>query len=312
MVCPFEIDFPEVTASLRSLVVEQGAGFVPVSIKGALSSLSSSGNPWKEDVTERSKWLSGLDLSKDAADQKTEIILFLGCLPGYDPRARKAAEAAMRLLQLAGISYEIMAAEEVCCGDTARRIGDFSTFERLKEKNKENLLRTGIKDIYALSPHCAESFQKFYGWDEESVRIHPILNIIHDAIHYGKIKAPKFPQQRVTFHDPCFFSKHMGIAEEPRDILDSIPGLERVEMEHSGRNSLCCGGGGGGIWRDTRKGERLAEVRLDEALASGAEVVVTACPYCLSMLEDARAGGNKYQKLAITDICELVWKGIIS
>jgi Fe-S oxidoreductase len=114
MVCPFEIDFPEVMTSLRSLVVEQGAGYVPVSIKGALSSLSSSGNPWKESTVERGKWLSGLDLSVGAADQNSEITLFLGCLPGYDPRARKIAEAALRLLQLADIRYEILAGEEVC------------------------------------------------------------------------------------------------------------------------------------------------------------------------------------------------------
>jgi Fe-S oxidoreductase len=102
----------------------------------------------------------------------------------------------------------------------------------------------------------------------------------------------------------------MGLFDEPRNILDSMPGLVRVEMEHFGRNSLCCGGGGGGIWRDTKKGERLAEVRLDEALRTDADVVVTSCPYCLSMLEDAKRGEGKYDNMEIMDICELVWKGI--
>lgn len=114
----------------------------------------------------------------------------------------------------------------------------------------------------------------------------------------------------VTFHDPCFLAKHADIVEEPREILRSIPGLTLVEMIHSGRDGLCCGGGGGGIWLDRKKGERLAEWRLEEALASGADTVVTACPYCLSMLEDSVKNDEKFSPIKVMDICELAFEAL--
>lgn len=311
MMCPYEIPFLEVMTSLRNLVVEQGVGHVPVSIRGALASIASCGNPWKTDATQRVTWLQGLDVTSAEREPAREIHLFLGCLAGYDSRARRTAHTAMRLLGLAGVPFQVLAAEEVCCGDSVRRVGDLATFEQLKVMNKRTMLSNGVHTILTLSPHCYESIQTLYEWGEDqAVRVIPFLKLLHQWMLSGVFAVADVPRGRATYHDPCFFSKHQGLMDEPRQILGCLPGLEYVEMEHHGRKSLCCGGGGGGFWRDVIKGHRLAEVRLDEALATSADYVVTSCPYCLAMLEDASKGDERYAKLEILDICELVWKGI--
>lgn len=357
MVCPFEIPLLEVMAELRHLVVEQGAGHIPISIKSSISSIAAFGNPWKEEAAGRVKWLQGSGINQ-AADEHRDVCIttdnqqfchsreggnpdfsrtswitacagmtnkssfsklthqevihiFLGCLAGYDRRARKTAEAAMRILQKAQIPFKILADEEVCCGDTVHRVGDFTTAQKVKEINEENILKNDIKKMYVLSPHCFNTFKNvFLSKKIEHIQIFPLLDLIDDLLKSGAIKLVGSIEKKATFHDPCFFSKHRDIIDQPREILAAIPGIEMVEMEHYGKKSLCCGGGGGGIWRDTKKGERLSEIRLDEALKVDATLVVTSCPYCLSMLEDGRQGDEKYQVLEIMDICELIEKGI--
>jgi Fe-S oxidoreductase len=311
MVCPFEITLPEVMAQLRHLVVEQGAGHMPLSIKSSISSIASCGNPWKEDIAGRVKWLRENGIPQAAFDNKEAIHIFLGCLAGYDRRARKTAEAVMRILQIAHIPFKILADEEVCCGDTVRRVGDFSTAEKVKKINKENILRNNIEKMYVLSPHCFSTFKDAFNSEEmKNIQIAPLIELIYQLFNSNAFKFTGKIEKIITFHDPCFFSKHLDIINQPREILAGIPGIEIVEMEHYGKKSLCCGGGGGGIWRDARKGERLSEIRLDEAIKVGVQTVVTSCPYCLSMLEDARQGDEKYQILEIMDIFELIGKGI--
>lgn len=311
MICPFEIALPEVMAQLRHLVVEQGAGHIPLSIKSSISSIASCGNPWKEDVAGRVKWLEGTGMTSNASNSQETIHIFLGCMAGYDRRARKTAQAAMHLLQRARIPFKILAEEEVCCGDTVRRVGDFTTAEKVKKINQENFSKNQVENLYVLSPHCFSTFKDMKDTAEtKHIRTAPLIELLYRLFSDNVFSYTEKIEKKITFHDPCFFSKHMDMIDQPRKILEGIPGIQLVEMEHSGRKSLCCGGGGGGIWRDVKKGERLSEIRLDEALEAGAEMIVTSCPYCLSMLEDARQGDDKYQHLEILDICELISKGI--
>jgi Fe-S oxidoreductase len=311
MVCPFEIPFIDIMASLRNLVIEHGAGHVPVSIRNSISSISSCGNPWKEDAAAREKWLKETGIDQADANSENLVHLFLGCLAGYDARARKTAYAAMRILDAVDIPFKILADSEVCCGDTPRRVGDFSTAEKVKGINKENILKNNIKEMYVLSPHCYSVLKdSFSDAEGENIRIAPVIELIHRLLKTDTIKPTGMTKRKAAFHDPCFLSKHLGMTSQPREVMSAIPGTEIVEMEHHGKKSLCCGGGGGGIWRDAKKGERLSEIRLDEAIAAGAEMVVTGCPYCLSMLEDARQADDKYGMLEIIDICELIWKGM--
>ena len=311
IVCPFDIPLLDVMAQLRHLVVEKGAGHIPASIKHSISSIASCGNPWKEDAVGRKKWLCAAGLPQADGYDETAVCVFLGCLAGYDRRARQTAEAVMRILQAVGIPFKILADDEVCCGDTVRRIGDFSTAEKVEELNRKNILKNNIETMYVLSPHCFSAFKNFRHPEAiKNVRVELLIDLIYRLFIGGAFHFTAEIEKKVTFHDPCFFSKHLDVVNQPREILRGIPGIEILEMKHHGKKSLCCGGGGGGIWRDAGKGERLAEIRMDEAMETGAQTVVTSCPYCLSMLDDARRGDEKYQNMEIVDLFEFIGEGI--
>ncbi len=311
IVCPFDIPLLDVMAQLRHLVVEKGAGYVPVSIKRSISSIASCGNPWKEGAMDRKKWLCATGLPETDGYDERRVCVFLGCLAGYDRRARQTAEAVIRILQTVGVPFKILADEEVCCGDTVRRIGDFSTAEKVEKLNRKNIIKNNVETMYVLSPHCFSAFKDVRRSDAmENIRTDLLIELIYRLFIGGAFHFTARIEKKVTFHDPCFLSKHLGIINQPREILRGIPGIEILEMKHHGKRSLCCGGGGGGIWRDAVKGERLSEIRLDEAMETGAQTVVTSCPYCLYMLEDARRGDEKYQNLEIVDLFEFIGEGI--
>jgi Fe-S oxidoreductase len=145
---------------------------------------------------------------------------------------------------------------------------------------------------------------------DQAAAAKPFLLLLHELVAGGRLPLGEVRKARAVFHDPCYLSKHEGITEEPREILSRIPGLETVEMAHHGKRSLCCGAGGGGFWLDTLKGERLAEIRLDEAVEAGADMLVTACPYCLAMFEASRESDSRYADLEILDIGELVLRSL--
>ncbi len=310
-VCPYEVPLVEIIVSLRNLVVEQGAGFVPPSIKAVLASLAASGNPWREDPNRRADWFEALAPQGGSRPEAPEILLFAGCIPSYDRRGKSIACAAGQILQKAGIAFDIVGNEEQCCGDSALKIGDMQTFERLRSANLETFKRRHAKNIYTLAPHCSHVMKTRYARGPDDVTTaKPFLLLLHELVVGGRLPLGEIQRTRAVYHDPCYLSKHEGITEEPREILASIPGLETAEMAHHGKRSLCCGAGGGGFFLDTQKGERLSEIRLDEAVEAGAGMLVTACPHCMAMFEASRASDSRYAHLEILDISELVLRSL--
>jgi len=310
-VCPYEIPFIDVMVDLRNLVIEQGAGYLPPSMKSALASVANYKNPWMEDRDKRGYWIKELNVPLLPKSNKNGILLFVGCFPSYDERGKNIAKAAAQLLAKAGISFDILGEEEVCCGDAVLRTGDYRTFEHLKKINIESFERRGMKKIYTLSPHCFDVMKNHYFENNnDTFSVFPFILLLHEIVTQGRLKISKKRDKVVTFHDPCFLSKHNNIVKEPREILQFLPGIQLREMAHSGMKSICCGGGGGGIWLDRKKGERLAERRLEEALQTKADILITACPLCLSMLEESVKGDSRFESIEIMDISELVLEGI--
>ncbi|HBE44890.1 MAG TPA: Fe-S oxidoreductase [Deltaproteobacteria bacterium] len=310
-VCPYEIPFIDVMKDLRNLVIEQGAGYLPQSLKSAISSCRRYQNPWMEDPNKRADWSKTLNILTLKKDNTDGVLLFVGCLPSYDERGKKIAKAATLLLDKAGINFDFLGEKEVCCGDGILRSGDYRTFEKLKKINTESFEKRGIKKVYTISPHCFDVMKNHYfEKNEDKFLVAPFILLLYEMLTEGRLKINKPINKIVTFHDPCFLSKHNHIVSEPREILKSLPGIELREMEHHSVKSICCGGGGGGIWLDRKKGERLTEIRLEETLSTKADILVTACPLCLSMLEDTVKNDNRFEPIEVMDICELVLEGI--
>jgi len=298
--CPKEVDPADLIISMRSVLVEDGQ--VPPKIRDVLKSISIRGNPWNIGQEKRSEWAEGLDI-KSIAD--AEILYYVGCTVAFDPRLQKIAKALTQTLAKAGINFGTLGNDEVCCGNKIRRMGDVWSFDALKEMNIEMFKQFPIKQIITTSPHCYNTFKNEY--TDLDIEVKHYTQIIPDLIKKKKLSFSKKFEKTVTYHDPCFLGRQNQIFDEPRDILKSIPSLNFVEMDRARERALCCEGGGGRMWIEAFETmERTATIRVKEAMDCGAEILATACPFCLLTLEDAVKSGELEDKIQILDIIEIV------
>ena len=269
-----------------------------------LGTIRGAGNPWKGEREDRSKWAKDLGVRTFTSD--TEFLYFPCCTPIYDKRASRIAIATARVLQKAGVDFGILGPEENCCGESVRKVGGEASFQGLAQTNIEAFKRHGVKKILTSSPHCYDTFKNEYpalGADFEVLHITQLLSELLEA---GKLIPVRSYAKKATYHDPCYLGRHNKIYDQPRRVLASIPGLEFIELPDSREESLCCGMGGGRVWMETKKEERFSELRIEQALQVGAEVLAISCPYCMLNFDDTLLSMLKNEVLDIKDIAEIV------
>ena len=307
--CPRDVRQIESGISLRRLATEYG--IFPKAVK-ALRSVSAnlvgSGNPMGEDRQARADWAK--DLSVKPFAEGMEILYFPGCYLSFDPRLKKVAKATASILNHAGIDYGILGTKENCCGESIRKTGNEELFKRLARENIKTFIENGAKKILVSSPHCYHTFKNEYSEFMVNFEVIHISEFILELIDAGRLELTKEYNRQVTYHDPCYLGRHNSIYDEPRQVLNNIPGLKLVEMPDSRKKSLCCGGGGGRIWMETVKGERFSDLRVEQAVGVGAEVLVTACPYCITHFEDSRLILEDSESLEVKDITEVIQEAI--
>ena len=307
--CPRDVKQIESGVSLRRVATEYGVFPKPVrAIRTVSASLVGNGNPLNEDREKRAHWAEGL--SVNAFTEGMEFLYFPGCYLSYDSRLKKVARATAGILNQAGIDFGILGAKENCCGESIRKTGDEELFKRLARENIKTFIDHGVQKILVSSPHCYHTFKNEYPEFRVNFEVIHIAQFVFELIHAGRIELSKPYGKKVAYHDPCYLGRHNGIYEEPREALKKIPGLELREMPESRLDSLCCGGGGGRIWMETPKGERFSDLRLEQALAVGAEVLATACPYCIANFEDSRLTLNVAERIEVKDITEIIYEAI--
>lgn len=307
--CPRGIGILDLIKSVRRQVVEAGA--LPEYFDAPVKSLSANGNPWSGKGENRPDWAMGANLPTYTKEH--EYCLFTCCVTAYDTSTDKgnqrAGIALLRLLEQAGVSYGTLGTTESCCGDMADKIGVSGAASDLIGKNTRMFLEAGVSKILALSPHCLNSFSKNYEGLRDIPSVHT-TELLDRLIREGALKPVNKLDLKVTYHDPCYLGRHLSIYDPPRRILESIPGITLLEMQNSRERSFCCGGCGGGPWKDNGDGESLAEVRVREAVSTGAEVIVTACPYCILMLNEGIAKLGVGKKIRVQDVTELLLQSI--
>jgi Fe-S oxidoreductase len=293
--------------AMRRLLVPDGV--VPASIpnlRTVMTSLASVGNPWGQEPAERANWTKGLEVEVKEFSEGTELLYFPCCYPSYEPRLKKVAQATANLLNQAGVDFGILRSKENCCGESVRKAGNEDLFKRLARENIKTFIDNGVKKILASSPHCFHTFKNEYSEFKVNFEVVHVSQYLFELIKKGRLQFTKEYGRKVTYHDPCFLGRHNGIYDEPREVLKKIPGLELIEMADKREDSLCCGMGGGRIWMETAKGERFSDLRLQQAIGVGAEVLVTSCPYCISQFEDSRLTLKSSESLQIMDITEIL------
>ena len=302
--CPRGVEIIDIMRAMRKTVVEFGVGKLPDSLRIAIKNISAAGNPSGEPAENRADWAK--DLNVKPYTRGTEILYFSCCIPAYDPQVKRVARATASILSKAGVDFGILGTKEVCCGESARKAGQENLFQSLAKRNIAAFSGAGVKKIVVTSPHCYNTFKNEYPELGGNFEVVHFSQYLLELIKEGKIKLTKELKKKVTYHDPCYLGRHNGIYDEPRQVLKSIPGLELVEMPDYRENSLCCGGGGGRIWMETKKGERFSDIRLEQALGVGANVLALACPYCYLNFEDSVLSADKSELIQVKDIAELV------
>lgn len=278
--CPRGVDIVDAMLGLREAAFAEDRA--PGRLEGALWSVYEEDNPWERPASERGDWLDEVPDDVDVqVGGEADVLYYVGCVPAYDPALQGVPVAMVQLMDATGVDFAVLGDDEVCCGDVVKQTGEPDFFAEIAESNSAQFGDTGATTVVTSSPHCAETFLADYDLDAEVVHYTAFLA---DLVEDGRLPSGDL-DRTVTYHDPCYLARGMDVVDAPRRLLSAI-GVELVEMDESGVNTLCCGGGGGNMWQETELEERFADRRATQAGDTGAEELLTACPYCVQNLAD--------------------------
>ncbi|MBI2860517.1 MAG: (Fe-S)-binding protein [Chloroflexi bacterium] len=303
--CPVAIEHVDKIVDMRrNLAMERGE--FPESAQGALKSLSSREHPWRGTTATRTDWLDGLEVRTLADNSNVEVLYWVGCTAALEERNMKVARDTARVLQAAGVKMGVLGAEESCCGDPARRLGDEYLFQTLCQKNIEVLNGYKVRQIVTSCPHCFNTLKNEYpqfGGDFEVIHH---SQLIASLISEGRLKLKREATGRATYHDSCYLGRYNDVYRPPREVLAAVSRSRPVELARSGPNSFCCGGGGGHMWMEEDPDKRVSLRRAEQIIDARVDTVATACPYCLSMFEDAFKAKGVAESIRVADLSEIV------
>ena len=307
--CPKLVDSSNAVVEERSLMVETGS--LPRTVRDILTSVMRYHNPIGTHFSKRLDWAKDLTVNVLPAAAKPDILYFVCCLPAYDPRNQNITKSMTLILNKIGANFANLGTEEWCCGDHIIRLGEKGLFEELATHNLSMFEKFNAEKIVTLSPHCYHTFKNDKPYSDAKLNAQHYTQFLAEVIENGKLKLSKTINKKVAYHDPCFLGKRNKIYEEPRKILQSISGLQLVEMRRIKENSFCCGGGAGRFWTEDSPQEKRPSVdRVKEALELGVDVLATACPFCVTTLEDAVKTLDVENKIVVRDILELLTEAI--
>ncbi len=303
--CPVGIEFVDrIVGVRRHMVLTQGV--MPAEVQATFRNIETNSNPWGISFNDRAEWCKGLGVRTFAEHPEAEYLYFVGCAGSFDERSKKVACAFVKVLQKAGIDFAILGKEEVCTGDSARRIGNEYLFQTLAKQNIETFNRYKVRKILTACPHCFNTIKNEYPQFGGNYEVIHHTDFINSLIRDGKLKAVRPLPQKVTYHDSCYLGRYNEIYASPREILKSIPGTEVVDVELSRDKGRCCGAGGGRMWMEERVGIRVNHKRLEDLQTANPNVIASACPFCLTMMSDATRDKGVEEKIETKDVVELL------
>lgn len=303
--CPVSIEHVDTIVDMRrNLVLEQGR--MPETAESALRSVEQRGHPWRGTQATRTTWMEGLDVPLLADNPDAEYLFWVGCTGALVDRNIQVTKALATILHRAGVSFAVLGEEETCTGDPARRLGNEYLFQMLAQQNIETLKTYKVKKIVTHCPHCFNTLKNEYPQFGGHFDVIHHSQLIDRLLQEGRLTPTEALRDKVTFHDACYLGRHNNVFAEPRRTLQAIPGVEMQEMAWNQRKGLCCGAGGGHAFMEVNIGRRVNHIRTEQAIATGASVVATGCPFCMQMFEDGVKAKGVEERLRVQDIAELI------
>jgi Fe-S oxidoreductase len=315
--CPLLITHVDKIIDMRRNLVLMESRF-PKELGPALKNLETKSNPWGLPMGERMAWAEGLNVPVMEENPDAEYVFFVGCAGCYDDRSKKVSRSVVQILQAANCDFAILGKEEGCTGDPARRIGNEYLFQLQAEQNIETFKKYDVRKVITTCPHCFNTIKNEYPQLGGNYEVWHYTDLVFQFLEDGRLKpkrdldlsthraAGTDAAKRITYHDSCYLGRYNGIYDAPRETIDALPGMTRVEMEQSRENGFCCGAGGARWLMEENIGSRVNQERVRQALEVKPDIIATACPYCTMMVEDGVREMGHEDSVHVADIAELV------
>ena len=315
--CPVDIEHIDHFIDMRRNQVMIESEF-PAELNGLFKNVEQKGNPWGMNASMRNAWIEEVDFEvrvfgmdgEDEIPDDVEYLFWVGCAGAYEDRAKRTTKAVAELLHLAGVNFMVLGEGETCTGDPVRRAGNEFVFQMQAMQNVEVLNEIKARKIVVTCPHCLNTLGREYpqlGGDYEVVHH---TQLLAQLVKEGKLTPVTTVDETITYHDPCYLGRHNKVYTPPRELVQSLPGVNYVEMERTGNKSFCCGAGGARMWMEETLGTRINVNRSDEALGTGAAKIAVGCPFCNVMLNDGvtmrKQEGTAAESIEVLDVAALL------
>lgn len=308
-VCPVKNEhLPKILGIRQSLTLMESK--FPKELNQFFKGMETNSNPWGFGASGRTDWTEGEDIQTLSQDPNIDILYWVGCAGAFDDKSKKVSAAMVKILKAANINFGILGREEGCCGDQARKLGHEYLFQMLAQQNLEIFKNYKVKKILVTCPHGYNTFKNDYPVFAKTLKTDWDIEVIHhsqliaELIKTGKLIVNKKIQSSITYHDPCYLGRHNQEFDAPRFILKET-GANLKEMKDHKYHSFCCGAGGGLMWTEETLGSRINHTRTDHVLMTGAEIVATSCPFCMTMLDDGIKDKGKEEQHKVKDIAQI-------
>ncbi len=311
--CPININHPSLIVDMRRYLVLEEAS-APGELKGVFSNIENNGAPWQYSAEDRLNWAKDLGFEVPvmsdlfARGEKPEYLFWVGCAGAFDDRYKKVVRAFAKILNNLNVSYAVLGKEETCTGDPARRAGNEMLYQMQALQVIEILKSYEVRKIITTCPHCFNIFKNEYPDLGGNYEVINYLQFLNKNLKEGKLKIGNglFNGKRVTYHDPCYLGRANEIYSEPRSVVSRLT-TDFVEMERNRSFALCCGAGGAQMFKEAEKGDKeIFMERTEDALETGAGIIATACPFCMTMMTDGLKYKNREEEIKNLDIAELI------
>jgi Fe-S oxidoreductase/nitrate reductase gamma subunit len=302
--CPVLIEHIDMIVDVRRGYI--AAAKIPDTARTALRKMGDTGNPWGLPQDDRMQWAKGLDVPGAADGREFEYLYWVGCAGAYDPRNQKVTRTVVSLLNRAGVSYATLGREELCCGESARRMGEEGLFQLgMVEAVRELFSSYNVRKLITQCPHCFNTFRNEYPQFGVEVEVIHHSVLLRDLVAQGRLSPARPINRLVAFHDSCYLGRHNDLYDAPREAIRSVPGITLNEPDKTRERGFCCGAGGGGMWLEI-PGKRINHLRFDQLMRTGANATASACPYCLIMFDDAVKFHDLDESVQARDIAEIL------